>query len=281
MRKTNIFIICIISLVIKSTMIYCQIKNKCDFIDESGKGYTKIPMIIKNNSPLIEIQLDTNKMFLLVDIGGFASLNLDTSIVSKYGYRFSIDSISSKNYKGEIIEINNFTISELIIGDFHFSNFKAQCGKQNNKTGYIGLSFFSNFKVLFDYKNSNLYLIHDSIPQEFDMNTWKKVSFNYNNFGISSTINIDGKKYSFFWDTGARFSILKPEFTDKNETVKRGDFDFYCPQTISLNSNTYKPFDLLVMDYKFPPFDGIIGHNFFSDKTVYIDFENQLIYIKE
>lgn len=281
MKQTNIIIICIFSLIIKSTIIYCQARNEYDFIDKSDKGYTKIPMIIMNNSPLIEVQIDTNKVLLLADIGGFASLNLDTSIVSKCGYRISVDSISSKSYKGETIGVNYFTISELIIGDFHFSNFKAKCGKQNNKTGYIGLSFFSNFKVLFDYKSSNLYLIHDSMPREFDINTWKKVSFNYNNFGISSSIIIDGREYSFFWDTGARFSILKPEFIDKNKTVKRGNFDFYSPQTISLNGNMYKPFDLLVMDFKFPPFDGVIGHNFFSDKMLYIDFENQLIYIDE
>ena len=262
-------------------MIYCQVKNEYDFIDKSGKGYTKTPMIIKNNSPCIEIQLDTNKMFLLVDIGGFASLNLDTSIVSKCGYRISVDSISSKNYKGDTNKINYFTISELIIGDFHFSNFKAKCGKQNNKTGYIGLSFFSNFKVLFDYKNSNLYLIHDSIPQELDISSWDKLDFDFDKFGISTPIKINGKEHSFFWDTGATFSLIKPDFADKNETVKRGDFDFYSPQTISLNSNTYKPCDLLVMDFKFPPFDGVIGHNFFSNKMVYIDFENQLIYIKE
>ncbi|MCD4790029.1 MAG: aspartyl protease family protein [Bacteroidales bacterium] len=280
MKKTKIIIICIIGLIINSTTIYCQTKDKLDFIDKSGKGFTKIPMIIKKNSPLIEVKLDTNKMFLLVDIGGFASLNLDTSVVSKCAYNILVDSTTSKNYKGETIEINYFTIPELIVGDFHFSNFKAKCGKQKNKTGYIGLSFFSNFKVLFDYKNSNLYLIHDSIPQEFDINTWKKVSFNYNKFGISSTVNIDGKEYSFFWDTGASFSLLKPEFADKNKILKRGNFDFYSPQTISLNSNTYK-FDLLIMDFKFPPFDGVIGHNFFSNKIIFIDFEKQLIYIKE
>ncbi len=257
-----------LSLVIKWIPVYSQTKHEYDFIDKSGKGYTKIPMVIKNNSPLIEIQLDTNKIFVLVDLGGHSELNLDTSIVKKCGYSFSIDSISSKNYKGMTIKKYNFTIPELTVGEFHFLNFKAQCSKQNNKIGYIGLSLLKNFDILLDYKNSNLYLIYNSIPKEFDVNEWKKVSFNYNNFGISSIIYIDGKKYSFFWDTGARFSILKPEFIDKNQTIKMGNFDFYRPQVIFLDSNEYNPFDLLVMNFKFPPFDGIIGNNFFSDKMV-------------
>ena len=54
----------------------------------------------------------------------------------------------------------------------------------------------------------------------------------------------------------------------------------FSSSDFKLNGNPIPNLDFMVVDYKYPEIDGLIGYHFFIKYPMFIDFMNNKLYIK-
>jgi len=260
-------------------------KCKFDTIENSSSGFSIIPIEIKNNLPNIEVEVDTLKVPLLFDAGHFSSITLSPTIINKLNVKYTGDYITCYDIKGNKLKAKELILPKLSIGNFTLSGVRGQeeIFDENwvppNTNGVIGLGILDQFKLIIDYRDSVVTFMPDSIfPKQYNIESWDKLNFDYNNYGISTSTKIDGKRHKLIWDTCAQFSKLKTNYKDSNNVIKKEGRYFLNALSFIIDNNNFGPFEFILMDLRLP-FDGVIGYNFFARNLVYIDFEKKIMKI--
>lgn len=196
---------------------------------------------------------------ILIDTGAPSTIHSSDSLTF-----CSTNYICSTNYMGMTVS----KISEMLGSEI---------------TTLLGADILSNYKTLFDYKNSVIEFNNQEI--EFE-GTEVEIS---NFMGIPVIeMSINNQKLKFFLDTGAKLSYLSNSITSNYVSIGT-DEDFYpgvgkfetdCFEISTRFGNT----DFIVKYGNLPPLlqmtlmlggtNGIIGFDFFSNFKIALDLKN-------
>jgi hypothetical protein len=265
--------------------------------------------------PFIRSNLNDFTGLFLIDTGSCSNVKLESAILEKMSPLEYVTEISTRYYKGDIITSSEYKIEKpnfLGIKAKHLyvkslsSMHDSAATLEKESHGYknspfklsglsfneskpdeasIGLYFLQNFNVLMDFKNHSLSLYKKGATPLFRfpygfLTSSKKFPLSYEeDSGIICLFDTPLGKKRFLLDSGAGTSVIY----EKKDPTKEDSSDYYKTLTLdsfSLNQVQFGPItlDILSVDYS-PPYDGILGTNFFYNKKIYIDFENQFLSI--
>ncbi|MES2239850.1 MAG: aspartyl protease family protein [Bacteroidota bacterium] len=191
-------------------------KSATDFQKKMGKKYTKVPLSIERQKPYLNalVKIDSTEVVvkLLVDSGNSDAVWL----FDKLSNKIKVPKKHFDDYLGQglsgTVEGKRGRINEFSIGDFKFdlpivafpdSASIKNISLQTNRLGSLGGEILKRFSVVFDYKNSQLFL---------KKNKAYNASFYYNKSGIE------------IWQTGAQW-VKHAVLVQDNSIVLSADKD--------------------------------------------------------
>jgi hypothetical protein len=258
------------------------------------------------DKPLLNAYVEGKKVSLLIDIGSYSELGLQTSILNRIANKKFIKTTENMDAKGDTYLLQTFLIPSIFIGnikaeqlsvqeeDLHsfinsgllWSDFQAEERKQKKIKciqGKIGRAFFSQWACLFDCPNSKLLLAKNAkrLLALYSSKKFIKVPFISSKYGILVSLDTALGTKSFLLDTGANVSLLRESQIDKKlaQEIRPNRWEY---TTNTLKWNDYELGKESFWLYEFCPeitFDGVLGIDFFKTHIVLIDFENHLLYI--
>lgn len=190
---------------------------------------------------------------------------------------------------GRAYRNRHFVIPELHLGKLKFTDFTA--GEELRDfvpaDEIIGNRFLKNFYVLFDYQKSRVVLYPKrEYPSELKLNKWRQIPFEHNNIGIIINVKIDAfdRELKFCLDSGSGSSRKK-----KHGLLKGSNLEGFSEKIgrlvtydhVSIAGIDLGRVDFFIVDFKEPPVDGFFGDFFFSRFKTLIDFDRDVLFVKE
>lgn len=172
-------------------------------------------------------------------------------------------------FKGD----DNFLIRELI--ESPSSKFKEETITEEKAGSYIGHKVLKYFNVFFDFRNKKCsfylpdspFFLHSLFKFIFSS---KKISIDYlSHAGVICQVSTDAGEKKFLIDTGSPVTIIKG-LINSDKIIHK----------FIIGSKNYGP--ILTKEFEafgFEDFDGILGMDFFYDKSLYINFNKKVIWI--
>lgn len=289
--KNTKFIIVLLFLVIFNSI--CFSETEFFKIDEKNFSQVVLPLTFINGLPIVEVKIQEKNLKLILDTGADrATFKIIPKSLKDITVNYIENDRTSLDVFGKSYNERYFMISTLQMGKMKFLDFIA--GEElrdflpSGVDGIIGNNFLKEFYVLIDYKKANLILYpKTSHPKNLGLKKWKTIDFEHNNIGIVLTAKIDAfdRELKFCLDSGLgsnrkdnKFGLLRScsllILAEKNNSFL--EYDHVQINGIDLGRTTF-----WVVEYKEPPVDGFFGDNFFSKYKVFIDFDNEKLFVKE
>ncbi|MEO6671171.1 MAG: hypothetical protein ABIN36_16935 [Ferruginibacter sp.] len=186
-------------------------------VHESSMVYELI-----ENQMIIHPEIDGKKQPLLFDLGAMTFMAFDTSIISNYSKRESATFGSASGAgKGKIsikqipISYNDgiLTSENLVFRIAENTPFKKDpCKPSNSNTGVYGVSKIkqNKLRLLIDFDEKKIRNLSSGNYLELKSAGFEEVRSDFKWKGIVIHLIIDGKEYSFLFDTGFNGSLLMP-----------------------------------------------------------------------
>ena len=133
-------------------------------------------------------------------------------------------------------------------------------------------------------------LTKNSYPDELHLDSWNKLSFSHNHIGIvlKGRLGEKGKQLQFCLDSGfaavnqgKSYGMIRPRYVSKSDLIKQDGNKYTATTHFYLDGMDLGPMEFMVSNFKQPPVAGFIGHNVFIHYRVFIDFDRELLYLKE
>ena len=300
---TNSFLLNIIVIFPVYLSISCQNSDKSNelvsvpivFNEELEDGHI-------DGSAYIPVLIDSIPLNLFLDTGNpGASIDLTTKTLERIEVTYTGQTKTTRNYKGDIFEGREYILPRVKIGDLEFTNIHATEHKSKSSSdGTISFKFLHNYNVLIDFPNRNIRLYKlGYLPKYLRHQSWKPVNA-FGRGGFTLTLRLDSIEEDFIFaldnaaialdDEQKPYGLikLKSSFGDylvKNELIMPKEDDpaivgIFSTSDLKLHGRKIPDLDFMVVDYKNPERDGLMGYNFFIKHPMFIDFKNDMLYIK-
>lgn len=284
-----VFMLCgLSSYVVSVSRSSVTVENQ-DFIS------VKLPLsMTPSGIPIVEMNIGSKIVHLLVDTGAdWVTLSLKPSILETLGDCYYFKSKKSKDIFGKTYREKCFIIPSASLGDLELSQLIANEELRSfvPEDGIIGNGLLQQFYCLINYPAAEMILYSkDSYPAELDLASWSKLSFTHNNIGIvlKGRLGENGKQLKFCLDSGCAaiyqgksYGIIRPRYVPKSDRITQEENMSTATEQFYLDGTDLGPMEFMVSDFKQPPVAGFIGHNIFIHYQVFIDFDKQVLYLKE
>lgn len=252
-----------------------------------------LPLSFINGLPVVEVKIQEKTLKLILDTGAdHATFEIMPKSLKDINVDYLDNESASLDVFGNYYHKRYFRIPVIQMGKLRFVNFIA--GEElrdflpNGVDGIIGNKFLQEFYVLIDYKKGKLTLYpKKEYPKKLGLNKWETVNFEHNNIGIILTVKIEafGRELKLCLDTGCgsnrkkgKFGLLYSNYISElaEENNSFLEYDHVLINGIDLGRTTF-----WVVDFKEPPVDGFLGDNFFTKYKVFIDFVDEILFVKE
>lgn len=269
---------------------------------------TEVPITFPRESegipsgPHIDVTVNNKRIRLPIDTGNnWGTISLSPSNLSKIDVRYTGKTKEHYDWKGDKYDSRQYVIPTVKIGGLALTDLPSYefRSRYEDTPGVIGLVFLRQFNVLIDYPKKRFGLYRpDVYPAYVKSKGWAKVKLS-SPMGLPVKLKGYDETFSFTMDTLAfatdeehnsyglirsqsalgklllESESLKP-FPEDSEVL--GIFDSEQLRT----SSGYEVVNLnfMVGDYTYPKTDGMLGHNFFAEYSVFIDFRKQEMYVK-
>lgn len=257
-----------------------------------------VPIELNRQIPYVSLKINGQIIKFILDSGARTSLYLTPQVA---------DSIKDLKYTGKINksidlagkerESKEFIIPQMIINGMRFSNLKGeifspwglffsddgQKGPDHN-TSVIGMDFFAEKKLLINFSSQTLKISEGEGEIVDDLNAWTSMPFDKAGEGYVLSIPAGNKSYRMILDTAATISIIKSSALDKDAVIDKCDINLGPEQACQstklspLGLHSLQPFIVNLPD-EFKA-DGILGNDFFSKFSIFLDLKNKLFYVK-
>lgn len=249
-----------------------------------------------------EVKIGDKKIPLIIDLGAsLESITLFPLALKQTSYRLTHKKVTGHTFSGKM-DLEEIILPTISLGKVTLHNVVGQAAEKlwdgekspenlgAMRYGLLGLQFFKQFGVLFDYSHHKIILTKNNrLPSGYRKHHWIAIPFEYQG-GIMTKFQINHQKSEkFVWDTGAVPSVIDSEYHS-------GIAPKSCPkelpysqekdcQTIQAKNFSYKNKELPGIWFKLrnfhgkAPFVGLIGDNYFRDNIIFIDFKQQRIFI--
>lgn len=283
------FLLFFFSGILFSTNVFSH-ENKCNNIE--------VPIIFDEYGlPTIELIINGQSNFVLLDLGSTAGIHLPTSnVTSISGVKYTGITSKSTNVSGDIFTSKEFIIPILEIECMSFENitgyelnpWATSIGDkpediEDNQQIVIGQGFFADKAIVINYANKKL-KISNKTATVVSINNKKFKSFMLSDEGITIQMSSSISNYQMVLDTGATSSIFSANKVNIKEPLTDCDFnlgpDVKCELfTSKVNIAGYNFVSNILLYPIDPSFtkDGLLGSDFFNKFIVELDFSNKKI----
>jgi hypothetical protein len=250
----------------------------------------------------ITVLIDSIPLNLFLDTGNpGASIDLTTKTLENIKVTYTDQTKKTMNYKGDEFEGREYILPRVKIGDVEFANIHAKEHKmQSSSDGTISFKFLQNYNVLIDFPNRNMRMYKlGYLPTYLRHQSWKPVNA-FDSGGFTLTLKLDSIEEDFIFaldnaaialdDEQKPYGMIRLKssfgnYLEKNELIipKQDDpaiVGIFKSSDLKLEGIRIPDLDFMVVDYKYPKRDGLLGYNFFVKHPMFIDFENDMLYIK-
>lgn len=258
----------------------------------SNENFNKVEIpisFVSKGLPTVEVKIDNQTYHLILDTGADSvAMAFVPSALERLNPTYLKAQKKSLDVHGNSYQERIFKLSQTLIGNLKIANL---IGSEELRSfipcdGIIGNQFLKHFNVYIDYQNLKVFLYPQSTyPSELELGKWQKVAFEHNNIGIIVSGRFAGnkKELKLCLDTGMcliqngrTYGLLKPQ-NMPGLFMKRKAYE---TKAFYIDGSDLGPMAFIASDFKQPPVDGFLGHNFFSRYQVFIDFNQEVLYVK-
>jgi hypothetical protein len=249
----------------------------------AGAELTRVPLRLEENLPVVEVSVAGKVLPVLLDLGGFDSLALRPEALAGLGAQFTGKKRRWVDNRGRRFRSREYVLPEVVIGDLRLGNVRgyedrgeapAVPGLQGGLQGYLGLGVLARLSLVIDYPGKRLTLARNAalLGKEYPLSDWPSVPFSRDRSGVLTTFRVEGRTLRCIWDTGYQYSVIR--WAPPERVKSEGEERHFMAPALDAAGVDLGPLDFVVFDFKQPPVDAMIGFNFFRDRAVLFDFEN-------
>lgn len=281
-----VFLVCILF----ASLCFSETEPKSFKLVDEDFSKAVLPLSFVKGLPTVEVKIQAKPFRLILDTGAdFATICLRPHVLEKIAVNYLDSGDITLDIHGRSYRNRHFVIPELHLGELKFTDFTA--GEELRDfvpaDGIIGNRFLKNFYVLFDYQKSRAVLYpKGEYPSELKLNKWRRIPFEHNNIGIIINVKIDAfdRELKFCLDSGSGSSGKKKSgllrtINPEGLSQEKGGLVTY--DHVSIAGIELGRVDFLIADFKEPPVDGFFGDYFFSRFKTLIDFDRDVLFVKE
>ncbi|MBF5058807.1 hypothetical protein [Candidatus Neptunochlamydia vexilliferae] len=270
----------------------------------SSKDYVELPVGFNAGKiPIIEVQVENNSYLLGIDLGTFLELKIRSSLLESINKKF-LGTDFWEIYDGSKFVCPNYQVPNVKIGNLAFKNVVATAYPEDKeakttiwenpkegvfykKVGVLGRGFFQKSSLLFDFKKSKV-IISNNISKlkknGYDLESFIKLPFTKNKFGILVNVTTDIGDKTLLLDTGFTYTMLHEHEYPSDREKETSYQGFLCLDSnhFAINGVDFgkKKLYFLKLSEKLREIDGFLGMDFIKHHVMYIDFPNKLLYIQ-
>lgn len=301
MRRKNTAIIFTIVITVSLSYLFEKKKSRCQNL-----------LFTHHYQPFVKSTLCQNNETFLLDSGGSFCCLVSTKTLDLFPHKRWIRDLGLTSFRGNVDSNPEYLIQNSKVLDIKFNNlllsilpensaesgtghgYYDSCLEENIQvnddkiTAHIGHKLLASINCLFDFKNKTFktfnkgYLPLFSFPYG-NIKKYNQISFEYDKYkGLFCFILTEYGPKKFLIDTGTTITILNPSSFPNIETNRKSEE--YLPEakfrTFKIGSKDYKDKQVFVIhELKMDYLDGILGMDFFYDKTLFFDMEKSILYI--
>ncbi|GAB2880944.1 hypothetical protein ACCI51_18685 [Microbulbifer echini] len=292
-------------ITVEFKMTSCKFSSLCfsgvifsagAFSHENNCKSIEVPIVFDQYGlPTIELIINGQKNFALLDLGSTAGIHLPASdINSMSGVKYTGKTSKSTNISGKVFDDKEYVVSMLTIQCMTFENitgyelnpWAASIGDkpedvEDNQQIVIGQGFFADKKIIINYADKKL-IVSKKMGSISSKNNSKFKPYVLNDEGITIQMSSSIANYQMVLDTGATNSILSINRVNIKESLAGCDFnlgpDVKCElftSKVDVAGYDFVPNILLYpIDSRFTK-DGLLGSDFFDKFIVELDLANK------
>jgi hypothetical protein len=258
----------------------CGSRETVEFQRDGQPEHTILPVAFEHALPFIDVVINGHRVPVVFDLGSNGTLWLSPEAAEACGARFTGGTSRSSDAYGNVFVARDFVLDEVMLGEYRLTGVGGRefHGAQDGfeVQGILGLGALEHFHIVLDWPANQLLLATGRPPATFATVGWTTLPFDWTSYGIRAPVEVNGRRLSMIWDSGASVSNLKPGRTDA-PLQRRGDRDFLMASDVRIGGTEVGPLAFAVMDLKDPPGDGILGSNFFLKHRVMIDLKAETL----
>ncbi|MBS0625078.1 MAG: aspartyl protease family protein [Verrucomicrobia bacterium] len=283
MRKLILFILCF------------HLHAADHFVEVPVKFTTRVQL------PIIEAEIQGIPLKLVIDSGASCDLMLRKEILDKIERKRGAGHAKYLDVKGTLRHSPLYRLPSLMIQELEIHNVlaleedpefvtKGSIVKRSSAVaketmtmadGRIGLGLLGRYNILFQFPDSFILEVEGKMPA---LEESISADFERSECGIILTADTDLGPFRFLLDTGANLSFLNASYVDEAMAQSWiGGLSHFKSRKFEIGGVQIgsKRFILLDLPDKIGRhIDGILGEDFFKKHRIYIDQENQKIFIE-
>lgn len=290
MKYIKLYLIILMFCILFTTI--CFSATEPEYFTLVDKDFSKavLPLSFVNGLPVVAVTIEGQLFRLILDTGADkTTIDLKPDAINKIKVKYLEDVKNSLDVYGNAYQSRSFEIPQLQLGKLKFTDFIA--GEELRDfilvDGIIGNCFLKNFYVLFDYqKNRAVLYPKGEYPSELNLDKWRQIEFEHNDIGIIISVKIDAfdRELKFCLDSGSGSSGIK-----KSGLLRAKDLEGLSEKIgrlvtydhVSIAGIDLSRVNFYVVDFKEPPVDGFFGDYFFNRFKTLIDFDRDVLFVKE
>lgn len=252
------------------------------------------------NLPVVKVLIDGNPYLLEVDLGSIFCLSLDSRAIDEIPKQ-QIGNAQWINAKGEKYEQPKYKVNKVQIGKQTFkSTFAIEqsseettllwsdselCEKKVIPRGLIGQQLLTKKNMLLDHQQKLMILSNEpkSLKKEgYDLAEFLSVPLILTPKTVCLEIEIDQGRQHYAVDTGSTWTIRKAQLQTKTVNIMDRGYPLLKTETFRMNGHEFGPMDLHLIPIpdEMEGVDGVLGMDFIEKHVIYLDFTNQILYIR-
>lgn len=245
-----------------------------------------VPVTFENDLPVVEFVVEDHTLRLIVDLGGTDAVSLSASAAEQLDLRWSGRSRSVADAFGRMWRSREFVIPRAELAGLTLDGvrgYEMHDGRFNIPSaggrppvqldGYIGVDLLRRFNLLVDYPNGRFRLVAHDAPPPVDTSAWATSAFEFGRPGVTSRIGLDGVSRLATWDTGANHTVIRPDRVSRSAPRRqRTTGDEMTSAELTIGGTPLGSLELVLLDFRQPSVDVILGTNLFRDHATWFDF---------
>ncbi len=237
--------------------------------------------------PCTEVTIQGRAYPVLVNLASIVPLTLNKEALSSIKKK-PYGTTQFQNINGDKIERPTFLVPEILIEGITFSDVVVAEGECNtgHPVGEMGLPLLRKINLMFDLPHSTIiacnsrdrlkkigYALEEMIQVPFEIEERAG--------GVIFPVSSDLGTIKLALGTGCTLSMIRSSFA-KDLGTQRDELGVkFISSTFVIGKKDWGNKELYLQDFPsdVPEFNGVIGTDFLNEHIVYVDFENQIIYI--
>ena len=255
-----------------------------------GATETIIPIEVKGGLPVTRVEIGGAERLLIVDLGSFDTLALRPEVVEAAGGTWTGAHKGFADAYGKSLSARRFVLPEvdlggLVLRELVGHQFVTDLGPERvigePVDGLIGAGVLLRFGVLYDYPGGQVVLAHgEALPADSPILEWSRWKVASTTSGVRGQAVVDGRKRPIVLDTGASRSVVHPDAVDDADVRMDGAMRL-TTASIVLGDADIGAQDLVLLPFRGPNADILLGYDFFAARRVYVSAGAKWVAVEE